>query len=207
MSGVKIDGVWRQPAITSVNVAGTWKTVSTIFAKIDGVWRTTTFAGPPPAPTLSYTAEGQFTITNYDANLVYAVSGATRTGNLLTSVSNGATITTAYAVGATTSNVSTMNVLANARVLTTSIGVTNTGCGPRPDICCPDGRILNTSGQVCGGSPGSLAPDSFCDVGFGAPCPGNCYQLTVTCYNWYWTDYSGSGYTLIGQIWGRATNG
>lgn len=207
MSGVKVDGVWKTPAITSVKVDGVWKTVATISVKVDGVWRTSTFAGPPPAPTLSYTAEGQFTITNYDSTLVYAVSGATRTGNLLTSVTNGATITTAYVAGAPTSNPSTMNVLANARVLTDSIGVTSTGCGPRPDICCPSGRIMNTSGQVCGGSPGSLAPDNFCDGTPGYPCPGYCYQLTITCYNWYWTDYSGSGYTLIGQTWGKATNG
>ena len=168
-----------------------------------------TFAGfrgglsAPAAPQLSYTADGQFTITNYNASLTYAVVGATRTGNLLTGVSNGATITAAYSVGAPTSAVSTMNVLANARVLTDSIGVTDTGCGPRGNICCPDGRILNTSGQVCGGAPGSLAPDVFC----GGACDGNCYQLTVACYNWYWTNYTSSGYTLIGNTWGKATNG
>lgn len=161
----------------------------------------------PSAPTLSYTAQGQFTITNYNASLTYAVVGATRTGNLLTSVTNGATITAAYSSGAPVSNVSTMNVLANARVLTDSIGVTDTGCGPRGNLCCPSPRILDTAGNVCGGAPGSLAPDGFCDTGGGAPCPGNCYQLTIACYNWYWTDYTSSGYTLIGQVWGKATNG
>lgn len=172
-----------------------------------------TFAGfnmglsAPAAPQLSYTAEGQFTITNYDSSLTYAVVGATRTGNLLTSVTNGATITAAYSTGAPTSAASTMNVLAHARVLTDGIGVTSTGCGPRGDICCPGGRILNTAGQVCGGAPGSLAPDNFCDGTPGYPCPGFCYQLTVACYNWYWTNYTSSGYTLIGNIWGKATNG
>ena len=209
MSGVKVDGVWKTPAITSVKVDGVWKTVATISVKVDGVWRTSTFAGPPPAPTLSYTAEGQFTITNYDSTLVYAVSGATRTGNLLTSVTNGATITTAYVAGAPTSNPSTMNVLANARVLYgPATGVTSTGCGPRPDQCCPSGMIINTSGQVCGGAPGSFISDpnqaaAFCN----GQCNDNCWQLTISCYNWYWTDYSGSGYTLIGQTWGKATNG
>jgi hypothetical protein len=113
-----------------------------------------TFAGfrgglsSPSAPQLSYTAEGQFTITNYSASLTYAVVGATRTGNLLTSVTNGATITAAYSAGAPVSAASTMNVLANARVLTDSIGITSTGCGPRDSICCPDGRIQNTAGMV-----------------------------------------------------------
>ena len=60
----------------------------------------------PPAPTLSYTADGAFTITNYSASLTYAVSGATRSGSSLTSVSYGATITAAYSAGAPVSNVS-----------------------------------------------------------------------------------------------------
>ena len=161
----------------------------------------------PDAPTLSYTAQGQFTITNYNASLTYVVVGATRSGNLLTSVSNGATITSAFASGAPTSAASTMNVLAHARVLTDSIGVTSTGCGPRDSICCPGGRIQNAAGATCGGYPGSIAPDNFCDGTPGYPCPGYCYQLTVACYNWYWTNYASLGYTLIGSIWGRATNG
>lgn len=158
------------------------------------------------APTLTYTAQGQFTITNYQAYLTYTVSGATRSGNLLTSVSNGATIRSSVAPGAPLSNASTMNVLAGARVLTDSIGLTDTGCGPRGNICCPDGRIQNTGGATCGGAPGSIAPDAFC----GGSCPGYCYQLTVACYNWYWTNYTAEGYTLFGGdsgTWGKATNG
>ena len=166
--------------------------------------------GKPDAPQLSYTAQGQFTITNYNASLTYALSGATRSGDLITSVTNGATITAAYAPGAPLSNASTMNVLAGARVLTDSYGITDTGCGTRGNICCPDGRIQNTAGLVCGGAPGSLAPDNFCDGTPGYPCPGNCYQLTVACYNWYWTNYTAEGYTLFGGdsgTWGKATNG
>ena len=161
---------------------------------------------PPAAPFLRYSAEGQFTIDNYSGGLIYSVSGASRSGNILSGVSNGATITAEYGDGSPKSKSSTMNVLANARVLTDSIPSTTTGCGPRGDICCPDGRILDTSGRACGGSPGSLAPNNFCSD-LGTPCDGNCYQLTVTCYNWYWTNYSGDGYTLIGQTWGRALNG
>ena len=158
--------------------------------------------GKPDAPQLSYTADGQFTITNYSASLTYALTGATRTGNIISSVTNGATITAAYAAGAPVSGSSLMNVLAHARVLTDSIGVTDTGCGPRGNLCCPSGRILDTAGNVCGGAPGSLAPDIFC----GGSCPGNCYQLTIACYSWYWTNYTSSGYTLIGNTWGKATN-
>lgn len=172
-----------------------------------------TFAGfnmglsPPESPTISYTAQGQFTITNYNASLTYAVVGATRSSNLLTSVSNGATITAAYASGAPTSAVSTMNVLAHAQVLGNFVtGVTDTGCGPRGNICCPGGLVQPNFAQ-CGGAPGSLAPDNFCDTGGGAPCPGNCYQLTIACYNWYYTNYTSEGYTLIGNTWGKATNG
>lgn len=163
--------------------------------------------GKPDAPQLSYTAQGQFTITNYDASLTYALSGATRSSNIISSVSNGATITAAYASGAPVSGASLMNVLANARVLTDSIGITDTGCGPRGNICCPDGRIQNTGGAVCGGAPGSFISDpgqaaAFC----GGACNDNCWQLTVACYNWYWTNYTSSGYALIGNTWGKATN-
>lgn len=163
----------------------------------------------PPAPQLSYTAEGQFTIINYSSTIFYEVSGATRTNDILSSISNGATIRAAYSVGAPLSNSSLMNVAINTRVLTTvATNITDTGCGPRPNLCCPGGTIQNTSGAVCGGSPGSVAPDNFC----GNTCdPGNCFQLTVTCWNWRWTNYStgpdGTGYTLIGNIWGKATNG
>jgi len=163
----------------------------------------------PAAPILSYTAQGQFTITNYNASLTYAVIGATRSGNLLTGVSNGATITAAYASGAPVSNTSTMNVLAHARVLYGgATGVTSTGCGPRDNLCCPSGLILDTNGTVCGGAPGSFIADpnqaaAFC----GGACNDNCWQLTIACYNWYWTNYTSSGYTLIGNIWGKATNG
>lgn len=160
----------------------------------------------PPAPLLSYTADNAFTITNYDASLTYTVSGATRSGSSLTGVSYGATVRASYSAGAPLSNTSTMFVLANARVLYGSpTPVTSTGCGPRPDICCPSGLIFNSSGQVCGGSPGSIAPDNFCQ--FPSCTPGQCYQLTISCYNWYWTNYTAEGYTLIGNTWGKAVNG
>ena len=157
----------------------------------------------PSAPVLSYTSDNVFTITNYDASLTYTVSGATLSGSFLIRVSNGATVRASYSAGSPASNASTMNVLANARVLTDSVGVTDTGCGPRGSLCCPGGRILDPAGNVCGGAPGSMAPDAFC----GGACDGNCWQLTISCYNWYWTNYTANGYTLIGNTWGKAVNG
>ena len=78
----------------------------------------TTGLSAPPVPQISYTAAGQFTISPYNSSLTYVVSGATRSGALLSSVSNGATITATYSAGAPVSNASTMNVQAHGRVLT-----------------------------------------------------------------------------------------
>lgn len=160
-----------------------------------------------PAPQISYTADGQFTITNYNAALLYNVSGASRTGDKINGVSNGATITAAFKAGAPVSNASVMNVLPKTRVLTDNAPQTSTGCGPRDNICCPDGRIQEAGGTVCGGAPGSFISDpgqaaAFCN----GQCNDNCWQLTVSCYNWYWADYTSQGYTLIGNTWGKATN-
>lgn len=204
MSRLKVNGVWRSPAATRVKVNGSWRLVSVAYVKVNGSWRISTLAGAPSAPVLAYTAQGTFTINNYDAALTYTVTGATRTGNQLTAVTNGATIRAAYAAGATQSAASTMYVANHGRVLTGSpTNKTDTGCGPRPTMCCDGGQITNVDGSTCDGSPGSLAPDNFC----GGSCNGNCYQKTISCYNWYWTDYSSSGYTLIGSVWGKAVNG
>jgi hypothetical protein len=163
---------------------------------------------PPAAPMLSYTAEGQFTIGNFDDKLIYTVTGATRSGSILSGVSNGATIVAAYETDLPKSNASTMNVLANGRILSPGDSQTSTGCGPRGDLCCPGGQIMDAGGRVCGGAPGSFMSDpgqakAFCN----GPCDTNCWQLTIACYNWRWTDYTGDGYKLIGQTWGKAVNG
>lgn len=200
MSGVRVGGTWRTPAITSVKVAGTWRTVSTMSVKVAGTWRTSSFAGPPPVPTLAYTAQGTFTITNYDPTLTYTVTGATRSGSQLTGISSGATIKTAYSPGAPQSAARTMYVANHGIVLTTVAATpSSTGCGPRPDLCCPAGTTQSAVSPVqCGGSPGTRG--DYC----GGSCPGDCFGLFVTCRNYYWTDYSSSGYTLIGSIWGKA---
>jgi hypothetical protein len=201
MSGVRVGGVWKQPSQVFVKVAGSWKQVATVHCKVAGVWKQTTLAGPPAVPTLTYSAQNTFTITNYDATLTYTVTGATRTGNQLTAVTNGATIKAAWAPGAPQSAARTMNVLAHGRVLTTVAATPqDTGCGTRPGQCCPSG-ILNTSGATCSSGPGTLVPDAFC----GGSCPGNCFGEYLTCYNWYWTNYTASGYTLIGTVWGKVS--
>jgi hypothetical protein len=170
---------------------------------VGGVGSTAKF--PAPLPTLSYTADGQFTITNHSASLFYSVSGATRSGNLLTSVSNGATIRAAYGSGLPLSAAATMLVAANARVLTTiNTGIGSTGCGPRPTICCPGDTIFNTNGDQCasGGTQGNHGGCEGC-------APGDCFGVFLTCWNWRWTNYSdgtdGTGYTLIGNTWGKVT--
>lgn len=157
----------------------------------------------PAVPTLTYSADSQFTISNYDAGLTYVVSGCTRTGSSLTSVSNGATITAAYGTGSP-SAARTMNLAAHSRVFGSvySGPHLDAGCGPRGNYCCGGGSILNLDGSTCGGAPGTRG--DFC----GGGCGGveNCYGFfNFYCYNWSWTDYSGSDYTLIGSTWGKST--
>ena len=169
---------------------------------------TTTPKLPPPAAILAYTAEGTFTIGNYNAAYDYKVAGATRSGNLLNGVSNGATINVGFDATSLRSSNSTMNVLANGKILTPAQSHTDTGCGPRGNLCCDGGQIINEGGAQCGGAPGSFISDpsqgaAFCN----GQCNDNCWQLTIQCYNWRYTDYSGDGYILIGQTWGKATNG
>lgn len=201
MSGVKAGGAWKQPSQVYVRVAGSWKQVATVHCKVAGSWKQTTLAGPPAVPTLTYSAQGTFTITNYDPTLTYTVTGATRTGNQLTGVSNGATITAAWAPGAPQSAARTMNVLAHGRVLTTlAASPSSSGCGPRGFVACPGGTITNTSGSTGCDGPGTVGP--FC----GGSCTDPpCYGNFCSCYNYYWTDYTGSGYTLIGTVWGKAS--
>ena len=168
----------------------------------------TTGLSAPPVPQISYTAAGQFTITNYNSSLTYVVSGATRSGSLLSSVSNGATITATYSAGAPVSNASTMNVQAHGRVLTSVVSTPfSVGCSPRGNITCPGGSVLGVDGATSGGAPGTQGCFYQCEGNCSCGPNGPCFGLFVTCYNSYITDYSGSGYTLIGSIWGKATNG
>lgn len=150
-------------------------------------------------PALTFgAADGHFTISNYNAGLTYAVTGATRSGSDLSAVNNGATITASYAPGAPVSAAATMNVLAHGCILEgASESLNSTGCGPRPGDTCSVG-VLDTAGNTYAG-PGTRG--DFC----GGACPGNCYGRFATCYYYHWTDYSGSGYSLIGNTWGKVT--
>jgi hypothetical protein len=202
MSKVRVGGAWRQPTVTRVKIAGVWRQVALAYVKVGGVWKVSTFAGPPAAPVLAYTAENQFTISNYDAALTYVVAGATRAGAVLTGVSDGATVKVAYSVGSPESAPSTMRVAAHARVLDSiASSPSSAGCGPRGFVACPPGTISNPDGTAGCAGPGTQG--DFC----GGACPGDCFGNFCTCWNWHWTDYSGSGYTLIGNVWGKAVNG
>lgn len=203
MSGIRVDGVWRVPALTSVKVDGAWRQVGQSFVKVDGVWRVSDLAGPPETPVLAYTGEGEFTITDFDPALVYVVSGATLTGALLTEVTDGATVRSIYAPGAPPSNPSTMRVLAHGRVLgSVAANPSSQGCGPRPTVCCPAGTVMDTAGTTCSNT-GTQVPDNWCNN----ECPGWCFGMYLTCYHFSWTDYSANGFTLIGAVWGKAING
>ena len=155
-----------------------------------------------PTPNLTYSADGQFTISNYDAAQTYTVSGATRTGAVLTGVSDNATITAKYTSGSTASSARTMRVQAHGRVLdAVQQNFSSAGCGTRSDSCCGSNWIMGTDGHTCGGSPGTQGNWTEC----GGSCPGNCFgYFNVQCWSWHWTDYSGSGYTQIGNTWGKA---
>jgi hypothetical protein len=202
MSKVRVDGAWRQPTVTRVKVDGVWRQVALAYVKVNGVWKVSTFAGPPAAPVLAYTAQGQFTISNYDASLTYVVAGATRNGAILTGVSDGATVKTAYTATSPQSAASTMRVAAHGIVLdSVASSPSSTGCGPRPEVPCPGGTVSGPSGASGCAGPGTQG--DFC----GGACPGNCFGNFCTCWYYHWTDYSSSGYTLIGNVWGKAVNG
>jgi len=161
----------------------------------------------PAAPILTYSPSnpGHFTISNWASNITYTVSGGTQTGSdfAVTSVGTPATITAKFA-GGLQSTASTALTLAHQWYAT---GVASTipedeGCGPRGDTCCPSGYLNVSTGQTCGVGPGTQQP-SLC----GGGCPDDCYYRgAIDCYNRALTDYSGSGYTLTGSVWGKAVN-
>lgn len=157
------------------------------------------FGATPAVPILSYTAQSQFTITNYDSTLQYSVTGGSRLGNIIniSNVGTTATVSAKYPRSTVSSENKSLLTAAYARVLYgPGTGVGSAGCGSRY-VCCPSGMIHNTNGDQClsGGTQGCFAE-----------CCGTCADCTglfLTCYNWYWTDYTGSGYTLLGSVWGK----
>ena len=156
-------------------------------------------AAAPAKPTLSYSAENQFTITNYDTTVDYVLTGCTRAGNIITPSSSTATVASKYPRALVNSAAAQGLTAVHTRVLTTvSESPASQGCGPRPSTCCTSG-ILAVDGHTCEGT-GTQVPDGWCNN----ECIGWCFGLYLTCYNYYWTDYSGSGYALIGSTWGKA---
>lgn len=159
----------------------------------------------PPVPTLAYTGERQFTISDYDSTLTYTLSGCTRVGNVITVTTTGvtATVTAQYPRGLLESAARSMLTAAHARVLdSVQQTFSSAGCGPRSNSCCSSTWIMDVNGTTCGGAPGTQGSWTEC----GGSCPGNCYgYFNVQCWSWHWTDYSASGYTKQGNVWGKAT--
>jgi hypothetical protein len=87
MDWVKVDGVWKETDIVFAKVNDVWKEVDQIYANSGGSWFEGWSGGEPPV--LQHTANGEFTITNYDPRKEYAVfteAGALQAG---ASVSSG----------------------------------------------------------------------------------------------------------------------
>jgi hypothetical protein len=154
----------------------------------------------PTIPTLIYSAANQFTITDYDSTLTYILTNCTRSGALITPTGATATIAVQYPHGLLPSTARQALTAAHGRVLD---GVESTpasaGCGNRSGDtkCCGPGGIMNTNGDTCDSSNGTQG--DFC----GGACPGDCFGRFNTCYFYHWTDYSASGYSLIGSTWGK----
>lgn len=154
----------------------------------------------PAVPVLTYSADSQFTISNYNAALTYAVTGCTRSGSSLTSVSNNATITAAYGEG-TPSAARTMLILAHTYYSTGYASTTSPveSCGGSAWAYCSSGYSDVVTGSTNFGS-GTYQP-SLC----GGSCPATCfYNGAGNCYNRALTDYTSSGYTLQGSKWGKS---
>lgn len=188
-----MDGFWRFGGIMSILAAST----------------SVPFGATPATPILAYTAQNQFTISNYDPTLTYAVSGGTRSGSVITisSVGTTATVTAKYDRGLIASSARSMLTAAYSRVLTSVASTAGSaGCSPRGTLCCPSG-ILDTSGNTCAPGPGTQGAFAECNIPTGCS-QQQCFGLFITCWNWRWNNYStgpeGTGYTLIGNTWGKA---
>ena len=89
MSAIRIDGQWKTPSVVYARVEGQWKVVGESYSKVDGLWRQTTFAGPPPKPTMSYVSTGVFQVSNYNPALVYEAIFKVGSGSASFNSSNG----------------------------------------------------------------------------------------------------------------------
>jgi hypothetical protein len=155
----------------------------------------------PAVPTLSYTAQNQFTITNYDSTLDYTLTNCTRSTDIITPTSGTATVTAKYP-RALISSAARTAYTANHGIVLDSIASSpsSAGCSPRGFVGCPGGTVTDTAGNTGCAGPGTQGP--FC----GTDCDASsCFGNFCTCWYYHWTDYSGSGYSLIGTVWGKVT--
>ena len=184
-----------------------YRRLGSIMPNIAAILKPVPFGAAPATPTASYTAQNQFTITNYDPTLTYTVTGGSRSGNIVTisSVGTTATVKSSYPRGLATSAARSLLTAVYTRVLTSvAANPGSAGCGPRGTICCPGGSIVNTNGATCVPGPGTQGAFAECS---GICSPSECFGLFITCWNWRWNNYStgpeGTGYTLIGSTWGK----
>lgn len=131
------------------------------------------------------TNNGKFTISNYDASLVYSVTGGTVSGNTITVTDpNGsATVTARAPKGLADSSATTLMLHAADQGYTITIGFQCYGNG---------GGCVNNH---CGCGTYHTAAEGWAYTGWWACCEGRSY---------YWNSYSGSGYTWSGTDY---TNG
>lgn len=74
MDKVKVDGVWKETETIYVKVDNAWKEAEQVYVNSGGSWLEAEWSNLPDfGATLSHTAKGQFTITNYDDRYTYWV--------------------------------------------------------------------------------------------------------------------------------------
>lgn len=190
MSHVKVGGAWRTVGSGFVKVNGSWRLIASSSIRTPAGWRPGILGRPPATPVLAHTANGQFTITNYDPQAVYAfglVSGAgtaTRVGPLVTlsGVNSRFSVAASYAVGAPQSAQGFMQRMAYTYTLVNQ----PYACGSHQCNCRQDWGSCGCGG--CGGFP-SPNSQSWGQCG----CPGDmcwynpttvCDTCTSYCDNW-----------------------
>lgn len=143
----------------------------------------------PPKPTLSHTANGQYTITNYSASYTYTNSGATRSSNILTDMAGtgSVNVTAKSAKGIISSAIGTLY----RQQPTTDMVYQQNYWG---EVGC--GSCTHNCPNYCGGC-GECACSYY-------PSTNTCGRSTgcQVCYN---HDYSGAGYISEFGEWSKVS--
>ena len=212
MSGIKVSDEWKTPSVIYYKDNDQWKIVAQTLVKVNGVWKITTFGSPPASPIMSYVSYGVFSISNYDSTLTYAATLLTGSGTATLNTSTGVytlsstnsrfSVTSAYAVGATTSDPDFME----RKAYTYS-------CRTVPQTCCQTCCIV-PGYCYCGppgpsGCPARSTPNGQCGCGGAVPCMYgtiSCQQYgACNCYNCSYTVcdvlINQPGYTNSGSEW------